>query len=87
MNYIKLFVRFLKEYNAYEAFLFNRKNSKGADKRFEEKIKAKQIIPHDFLLDAFPWFYTREGEAYWDDLHMAWQYYLDFKKNAIIAQW
>ena len=73
------FVKFLKDNNVYEQYMFNFK---------EHRIKRKEYVPQiyytakdfflkcyykDFLMHAFMWRYTSEGFLYWEDMNRKWK--------------
>ena len=81
---IILFLRFLKENNAYEQFLYNFEKIKSKAWR-EYWRKNPSIVSNysvfsflnekeieDWIMDAFPWASTKEGSNFWRDLHKKW---------------
>lgn len=73
----KKLIRFLKQNNAYEAYMFNFEAQKG-DLSFKRYIE--RVTLSSFINGAFDWQYTSEGRGYWYDLHKKWHeeilYYL-----------
>jgi len=70
----KEFIIFLKEKEAYANFKYN------INKKFDwnqNSIKnyIKEIQPINFLLCAFYWKATKQGEPFWNKLDKEWVYY------------
>ena len=78
------FVKFLKDNNVYEQYMFNFK---------EHRIKRKQDVPRVyyaekvfflncnceyFIRNAFPWKCTPQGGYYWANIDTKWIDYLNY---------
>lgn len=81
-KYYRFCLRFLKENKCYHNFIYNLESQKNL--RLEEYIKdyiCSQSKKPIFLMGAFAWFGTIEGESYWKNLHRKFleKYYLEFR--------
>ena len=75
---LRKFVHFLKEKNAYEAFI----------KNFEEYRKTQMFLRYiektrqnNFINEAFGWRVTPQGSNYWNKLDLSWIDYLKCENN------
>ena len=73
----KKLIRFLKQNNAYETYMFNFKAHKSA---LSFKDYTERVTLSSFINGAFTWDDTSEGRRYWYNLHKKWHeeilYYL-----------
>ena len=73
----QLFIKFLKDNNIYEQFMFNfnkreeHRNNAIPKNQFFSKTKRKQYINY-----AFTWSHTKEGWTYWNKFHEKWTNYI-----------
>lgn len=77
-KYYRFCLRFLKENKCYHNFIYNLESQKNL--RLEEYIKDYICSQRNFLMEAFTWFETIEGERYWTILHRKFleNYILEF---------
>ena len=69
----KLFIRFLKENNAYSFYVKNLKSSKRRLFIIDNLVeKAMTNITCSEILSSFSWRYTNEGFDFWDELNNKW---------------
>jgi len=78
-------IKFLKENNAYEKFIYNLfENLKDAKAKgasgfhFRKKIKVlNDTENYDQIENAFTWSTTPEGRIFWENLHIKYNIYLN----------
>lgn len=76
---VKKFIRFLKQNNAYEAYMFNLNSRISFFKKSAFKSYVDRVGFSDFIKAAFNWERTKEGSGFWCDLHNKWiKEYLNF---------
>ena len=80
MNYKRLFLNWLKIKGFYHAFhsnwyaLNSNRNLKQGYLPFKD--------PEYYLIDAFPWTFTNEGEHFWASVDILWtRYYFNYKRK------
>ena len=81
MTWKQHFIKFLKDNNMYESYMFNfnkdfkyRQNfnlRNNGVKAFFEKISHK-----DYILRAFTWYESLGGAGVWELLHRKWHIYI-----------
>ena len=64
------FIRFLKDNNAYEQYMFNFKNRNIPKISFIKFINNIHKI--DYIYQAFPWHKTKGGIQKWSELSKKW---------------
>lgn len=69
------FIKFLKDNNAYEQYLFN------FNKIYPKNQYLSKLTPENFIDRAFTWCYTNEGWQYWFNLSDEWQRYYTQNDN------
>lgn len=72
----KTLTRFLKKEKAYESFIFYLEKDWG---RKTVMIFFQETNPTEYITNAFPWLYTKEGVRYWDKLDNKWYQILNGK--------
>ena len=77
------FIRFLKDNNAYEQYMFNFKIHRLNPYKFTTKEFFINTFYGDFLTHAFNWKDTIEGYNYWGVLDYKW-WHVIMMKEAII---
>ena len=83
MTYTQLFIRFLKENNAYHLFLYNICNRK-YDPSWQYNIEDIKTYKAYYLINhAFAWGETNEGYDFWYNINAKWgkNYIIFSKKN------
>lgn len=78
---IREFQKFLKKNNCYEKYFFNLKENKK-----EKDVFFKTAHVSQFVLCAFTWFITKEGDKYWREINKSWMEYTYKKRWAKISQ-
>lgn len=74
MTYKQLFIRFLKQNNAYHLFLYNICNRK-ENATFYNLYDLKSInnvLALNFLTNPFIWNNTKQGHLFWAKLYDKW---------------
>lgn len=77
----QLFIKFLKQTNAYEQYMYNFKRHRTIHK---ELINKNKFAPKDFFVntfyldfldtDAFFWRDTKQKYDYWNEINFKWFY-------------
>ena len=89
------FMRFLKDNFAYDAYIKNFNDINGIEFRFcttdcesSDKCIYKNVwywlmsaYPYDYILSAFHWVASKEGNQFWDKIHLQWVKFLDSHKE------
>ena len=70
----QLFIKFLKDNNVYEQYMFN--VNKRKEKYFTPKNFFLNTLYVDFVSNAFTWKETLQGYGYWDKIENNWLYNL-----------
>jgi hypothetical protein len=70
----KKFKEFMKAHNAWKKFKRNFKKIGTCSKR---KDFFQKIRPENYLLDAFPWYESKQGSNFWLKLDEKWHKYLN----------
>jgi len=69
------FIRFLKDNNAYEKYMENSmiKNQRWFSvHKYIEPNKIKELSKYDWIVKAFNWLNSKDGDAFWNDLNEKW---------------
>ena len=78
------FVQFLKDNNAYEAYMHNVKieNQRWEDIVYYKTLsEIKKLKPTNWIIDAFNWNKQKENCFYWEKLHLKWSDLFKQKEN------
>lgn len=69
------FIKFLKENDCYEQYIFNYKNMGDRWKKeyFSEKHHIKLYNAREYVCIAFEWSKTKEGRLYWLSIDIDWR--------------
>lgn len=79
MNYVKLFLEFLEKNRCLGRYFYNfEKQAKSVyGPAYAGKLNSLlSDIPKNYILDAFLFSKTKEGEDYWLELNFDWYEYL-----------
>ena len=77
----KEFVKFLKDNNVYDKFIYNLKNYISLDDY------CYKIYITNYILDSFTWNNTKEGHNFWYDIYNKWVNYLNNLNESIDFEW
>ena len=80
MTYTQLFLRFLKQNNIFHLFVHNAHNVNEKDYHYNLN-DIDNISPTSFIMHAFMWCKTKEGEMFWRDINIKWIKYIMEKIN------
>lgn len=69
------FIQFLKDNNAYDAFVKNCLSDHGTT--IDRIIKNWTNDPEKWIFAAFYWINTEEGHDYWNRIEQAWEIILN----------
>ena len=78
--YSKHFIKFLRENNCYDEYLYNIKSENGSDGR-ERWSHPRDIVsffhkyyaePYRWILSSFEWSVTNEGYDFWSKINDTW---------------
>jgi hypothetical protein len=75
MTIFRLFLRFLKIKNVYANFICNSSTPYYKDGSFMFENTIESICgrpPSYYINDAFRWDKTKEGQEFWNTLHVEW---------------
>ena len=74
MTYTQLFIRFLKQNNAYHLFLYNICNRKENSKLYNlyDFKSINNVLVLNFLVNPFIWNKTKQGHMFWAKLYDKW---------------
>ena len=74
MTYTQLFIRFLKENNAYHLLLYNICNRKENSKLYNlyDFKSINNVLVLNFLTTPFIWNNTKQGHLFWAKLYNKW---------------
>lgn len=77
----QLFIKFLKDNDAYEQYVFNfNKREKFRNKACPKNQFFSKTEDKAYILCAFTWSRTIEGWSYWNKFHEKWNNYTTAKK-------
>lgn len=65
---IKHIIAFLKKYKIYDIFEQNITKYNGLTEYFEH-MAVKEYSPFKVIIHAFTWAQTKEGQAFWENIH------------------
>lgn len=71
----KYIISFLKENNIYDVFEYNLNKASDLKGYFEYLFNCG-YSPFIFIIYAFTWARTKEGQAFWDNIHKKYKQYL-----------
>ena len=82
MTYTQLFIRFLKENNAYHLFLYNICNRKENSKLYNlyDFKSINNVLALNFLANPFIWHNTKQGYDFWYNINAKWR---DILRNTL----
>ena len=73
----QLFIKFLKDNNAYEQFMFNFKKDEEYRMYHLIKFSSNEFFKNEpiqnYILHAFEWKNTSEGETFWGTMYHKWK--------------
>lgn len=78
ITYIKTFARFLKEKDAYGVYFVYLQQHINLSKNYFDKTYyninnfINMQTPSNFLMSAFNWSVTEEGDSFWCKMHSDW---------------
>lgn len=81
----QLFIRFLKQNNAYEQYVINFNSIEGYEyRRYLNLYSSNDFFKHENMLHftgyPFVWNKTKEGWLYWEIIDEKWVKYVNTKK-------
>lgn len=84
LSKVKYFFRFLKLLGIYKLYIENTKNFKlGYDKNFSLIDFLKKIGVGDYLVCAFPFNESNEGEYFWWEVDRLWVSFMAYGHSVI----
>ena len=80
------FIRFLKDNNAYEQYMFNfNKREEKRNKAYPKSQFFSKTKPENYVNRAFTWINTKEGNPFWFNLSIEWKrYYIKNDKLKVV---